>query len=137
MKFYGRVRCGKRSKGLDFGSNLDHHADCPSSAITQQIMIKFSGKLHNGTRNNLLYFGCGLDHHVDSPKWEHGQYGGNELPWPRRFAPSECSCCNSIKLFALKDMSYVINMSLYCTLVHVLLTQQKDLVLDQGRDQAF
>ena len=58
MKFYGKVQGGQRNKGLDFGSNLDHHADCPirSLAITQQIMIKFSGKPHNGTRNNWLIF---------------------------------------------------------------------------------
>ena len=26
------------------------------------------------------------------PNWESGQYGSNELPWPRRSVPFECSC---------------------------------------------
>ena len=44
MKFYGGVRHGKRTMRLDFGSDLNHHADCPISnpAITQHI-IRFSG----------------------------------------------------------------------------------------------
>ena len=44
MKFYGGVRGGKRSKWLDFGSDPDHHADCPieNVAISQQITSTFS-----------------------------------------------------------------------------------------------
>ena len=29
MGIYGRVWDGKMNKGLAFGSNLDHHVDCP------------------------------------------------------------------------------------------------------------
>ena len=29
MKFYGGIWDGKRNKWLDFGTNPDHHADCP------------------------------------------------------------------------------------------------------------
>ena len=43
MKFYKGVRIAKRNKWLDFGSSLDHHANCPigNPAITQQIMNRF------------------------------------------------------------------------------------------------
>ena len=43
MKFYGRVRGGKRNMWLDLGSDPDDHPDCPTGnpAITQQIMSGF------------------------------------------------------------------------------------------------
>ena len=43
MKFYtGGWGC-KRNKWLDFGSDLNHHADCPigNPSVTQQIMSEF------------------------------------------------------------------------------------------------
>ena len=42
MKFYGGVHGGKRNKSLDFGNDLDHHADnlIGNLAITQQIMSR-------------------------------------------------------------------------------------------------
>ena len=41
--------------------------------------------------NRLNYWGD-LNHHADTPNQEFVQYGGNELPWPRRSALSEYSC---------------------------------------------
>ena len=43
MKSYGEVQNGIRNKWLDFGTDLDHHADCPigNLAITQQNMSGF------------------------------------------------------------------------------------------------
>ena len=43
MRFYGGVRDGEGNKSLDFGSNLDHYADCPVGdlAIIHQIMSGF------------------------------------------------------------------------------------------------
>ena len=43
IKFYGEVRVGKTNQWLDFGSDPDHHADCPigNLAITLQLMSKF------------------------------------------------------------------------------------------------
>ena len=37
-----------------------------------------------------------MDNHDDFPKQESEQCGGNDLPWPRRYMLSECSCtqCN-------------------------------------------
>ena len=42
-EIYGGVSGGERNKWLDFGSDSDHHADCPigNLAITQQIMSGF------------------------------------------------------------------------------------------------
>ena len=41
--FYEGVWGGKGNQWLDFGSDTDHHADCPigNPAITQQIISKF------------------------------------------------------------------------------------------------
>ena len=43
MKLYGGFYDGKKNKLLDFGSDSDHHADCPIRypAITQQILNGF------------------------------------------------------------------------------------------------
>ena len=43
MKIYGGVWGGKRNKWLDFGSNMDYHADFPigNPGISQQIMSGF------------------------------------------------------------------------------------------------
>ena len=43
MKFYGGVQGGDRNKRLDFGRNLDHHADysIENLAITQHIVSGF------------------------------------------------------------------------------------------------
>ena len=59
MKFYGGVRIGKRSKWLDFGSDLDHYADGPirNPATTQQVISGFwwnfqeSSAMKQGTIN--------------------------------------------------------------------------------------
>ena len=77
MKFYGGVRGGKKNKWLYFGSNLDHHADCPmgNPTITQQIMSGFWWNFQDsstGVRNNWLNFGGGLDHYADSLNQESG-----------------------------------------------------------------
>ena len=44
MKFDEGVQDGTRYKYLDFGSDLDHHVDCPfgNPVITQYILNKFS-----------------------------------------------------------------------------------------------
>ena len=51
MKFYGGVWGGKRNKGLNFGSHLDHHADfrIENLDITQQIMTGFWRNLKNSS----------------------------------------------------------------------------------------
>ena len=43
MKLYGGAWGGKSNKRIDFGSDPDHHADCPikNAAIIQQIMSGF------------------------------------------------------------------------------------------------
>ena len=77
---------------IDVGSNPDHHADCPIENLPHLTKLwadleeVFRIALH--TRNNRLNFGDDLDHHADSPNRKSKQYGGNELPWPRRSALS-------------------------------------------------
>ena len=96
MKFYWGVWGGKRNKWLDFGSDTDHHADCPirNQAITQWIMSSFDEifrialQWYKGPLIKLLGY---LDHHADSPNQESTQYGDNELPW-WSFALTVCSC---------------------------------------------
>ena len=33
MKFYGVVQGGKGNKWLNYGGDLDHHADCPIRSL--------------------------------------------------------------------------------------------------------
>ena len=77
-EIYGGVWGGKRNKGLDFGNNPDHHADCAVwnrnvryLAITQQIMDFgdfFSIALQFYTKQLIKFLRCpssNLDHHAD------------------------------------------------------------------------
>ena len=81
MKFYGGVRGVKRNKWLDFGSDLDHHADFP---IGQRLLNKLWAGFHEIFRIALQWykeqFLSDLDYLADSSNGEPRQYRSNELP---------------------------------------------------------
>ena len=100
MKSYKRVRGGKGNKWINFGGDLDLCADCQSeSCPLRNKLWKYLYEIIQWYKEHWLNFWGDLD----SPNQESGQYGGNELPWPRRSVLSEFFySCNVISI----DMTF-------------------------------